>query len=253
MGFETVRGLESLQQARQKATRTGLPTEPGLVDFHPKHCLQKLEDYSLCVFPAQYWSKWKKRSLDMLLPGSSWVSAQGLRDLAERAQFPHYSMLDRVCERLENGAKVGCEGRGRLPTVAKNARSVFEYGDRVSDALQTWVCEGIAAGPLREEELARLGDFTVNPLGGKLKPNGKMRVLVDASSPHDRDESVPGWIWNPDLPGAVNSTIDPNQFPAKMSSVASLVRALWRCGRGALVDKLDYTRDHSANGVLSGV
>jgi hypothetical protein len=43
------------------------------------------------------------------------------------------------------------------------------------------------------------------------------------------------------LPGSVNSTIDPNQFPAKMSSIPKFVRSLWKVGKGALVDKLDYT------------
>ena len=94
---------------------------------------------------------------------------------------------------------------------------------------------------MREEELESLGPYTVNPIGVRVKPNGKIRVIVDASSPYDEDEWTPGWIWNPSLPGSVNSTIDPKQFPVKMSSVGKFVRGLWRYGQGALVDKLDYT------------
>ena len=227
---------------RLNAQNWELPPLPEPVNFKPKYNLPHLDDYSKDRFPASYWSKWTKRTLDMVLPGSSWVSSDCLRELADRANFPHTKMLERVCNRLDKGANVGCEGRGRLPTVANNSKHVYEFGDRISDALQDWICEGIAAGPLKEEELKRLGQhYTVNPLGAKLKPNGKIRVLVDASGPHDEDESVPGWIWNTEMPGSVNSTIDSSQFPTKMSSVPKFVRALWRCGRGAIVDKLDYT------------
>ena len=209
--------------------------------FVPKYKLPVLDNYASSRFPASYWTKWTKRTLEMLLPGSSRVSSSGLRDLANRADFSNTTMLNRVCKRLEDGARIGCEGRGRLPTFASNAKTVFEHGDRVSDTLQGWVCDGIAAGPLRLEELRRLpAPFSVNPMGAKMKPNGKMRVLVDASSPHDQDDVTPGWMWSPMLPGAVNSTIDPAQFPTRMFSVPQFVRALWRCGRDAQVDKLDY-------------
>lgn len=232
-----------IQHKRRKMEVSSKPLPPlaDPVAFGPKHKLPKLDDYSKRFFPASFWSKWTKRTLDMVLPGSSWISSAALRDLAARADFPHATMLDRVCHRLDNGANIGCEGRGRLPTRGKNPTSVFEFGDRISDTLQTWVCEGIAAGPLREEELSSLGPYSINPIGGKLKPNGKIRVIVDASSPHDTDEWTPGWMWSPAFPGSVNSSIDPAQFPTKMSSVSRFVRALWRCGRGALVDKLDYT------------
>ena len=106
-----------------------------------------------------------------------------------------------------------------------------------------------------EDVTAALGpDYTVNPMGAKLKDNGKMRLIVDASSPHDRDESVPGWIWSPSFPGSVNSTIDIEKFPARMSSVAKFVRTLWRVGRGALVANMywssAYKHQHVAREVL---
>ena len=78
-------------------------------------------------------------------------------------------------------------------------------------------------------------DFSVNKMSCREKPNGKMRLIVDASSPHDEDESVPGWIWSPELPGSSNSTVDVAQFKARMSSVRKFVRTLYRVGRGARV------------------
>ena len=150
--------------------------------------------------------------------------------MAERAGYQDIDRLGRVCHRLENGAETGCRGRGRLSTKHRNADSAYEYGDRISDALQDWVVQGICAGPLRKEEIP-WKDITVSPIGGRLKPNGKIRVIIDASAPHDSNEGTPGWLLNPDKPGSVNSTIMTEEFPAKMSSVNKFVRALWRVGR----------------------
>ena len=69
-------------------------------------------------------------------------------------------------------------------------------------------------------------------MNAKLKPNGSVRILLDASSPRDDDPYVPGWIYSPDYPGSVNSTIDHREFPAVMSSVDKLVCSIWRVGRG---------------------
>lgn len=235
-------GLERYKKIKREAANQPLKDLPPPVEATLKHKLPILQDYNKEKFPASFWSKWRKRSLDDLLPGSSWVEEKKLRELADKSEFPHTTMLERVCHRLREGAYIGCEGRGRLPTRVKNSVTVYEFGDRISDTLQEGICEGIMAGPLREEELVRVGlDYTVNPLGAKLKPNGKIRVLVDASSPHDKEEETPGWIWNPEFPGSVNSTIDPRQFPTKMSSVPEFVRSLWKYGRNAVVGKLDYT------------
>ena len=124
----------------------------------------------------------------------------------------------------------------------RNSKTIYQFGFQVSDTLQEWVEEGLVAGPLLPDEVeAALGaDYTVNPMGAKQKDNGKIRITVDASSPHDVDESVPSWIWSPQLPGSVNSTIDIEQFPARMSSVTKFVKTLWRAGRGALVCKIDW-------------
>ena len=180
----------------------------------------------------------------MLLQNKSWVSASAIRDLADRAGLRDEALVGKVCYRLENGASLGVEGRGRLPTRVKNSASLSEHGYAISDSLQEWVVDGLAAGPLLPEEVeAVLGpDYTVNPMGCRPKPNGKLRIIVDASSPHDVDETVPSWIWNPDCPGSVNSTIDISKFPARMSSVNKFVRTLWRVGRDALVCKIDWSR-----------
>ena len=220
-----------------------LPPLPLKAEFKPKFDLPRMIDYT-GVLRASYWAKWRKRGLSRLVPGKSWVSASALRDLTVRAGLRDFDLVDRVCHRLEHGAAIGVKGRGRLPTRVRNSATVYEHGYAISDALHEWVVDGLAAGPLLPEEVEdALGpDYTVNPMGCRPKPNGKLRLIVDASSPHDQDETVPTWLWSPGLPGSVNSTIDVSKFPARMSSVAKFVRTLWRVGRGARVCKIDWSR-----------
>ena len=62
----------------------------------------------------------------------------------------------------------------------------------MADTIQSSILESplIAFGPLWEEELP-WADFTMNPLEFRVKWEGKVRPLVDASIPHDKDNSVP--------------------------------------------------------------
>ena len=104
-------------------------------------------------FKANYWAKWRMRKLTRRSKDRSWVSASGLRDLASRAGLRDQDLVERVCERLENGAYTGVHGRGRLPTRVANSSSVYEHGFAVSDALQEGVEDGYLTGPYSEEEL----------------------------------------------------------------------------------------------------
>ena len=174
--------------------------------------------------------------------GKSWVSPDAMKELAWRAGNKD-GMVDRVVSRLRDGADIGVTGRGRLPTRVGNNAAVYEYGEAISDTLQEGIVDGYLAGPYTEEELINLlgPEYSVNPINCREKPNGKLRIIIDASAPHEEDETVPGWIWNPELPGSTNSTIDTTQFPAHMSSVQKFVKALYRMGRGARVCKIDQT------------
>ena len=190
--------------------------------------MPRLEQYTSRL-PAIYWARWNKRGLEQLLPVKSWVDAGKLRKLAEDLEYRDVKRLGRVCERLEKGADIGCQGRGRLATRVKNNPSAYEFGERVAHSLQQWVEEGIAAGPLREEEIP-WPDFTVSPLTVRLKPNGSARLIVNMSAPH-----------NESGPGSVNSGIDGSQFEAKMSSTTKFVKALSKVGVGALICKSDWS------------
>ena len=115
------------------------PAMPGPKKFEPK-CkhLPKLNRYTERL-PATYWAKWTKRGIDEGLIAKSWVNSMRLKELAETLGYGDTQRLLRVCDRLENGADIGCRGRGRLQTKVKNNPSAYEYGDRVADSLQDWI------------------------------------------------------------------------------------------------------------------
>ena len=231
----------SRKRTWQEAMSLSLPPLPQKMEFEPKFKLPKLDNY-YGVLKASYWTNWSKTNVTKLKNDKSWVCPVKMKDLATRARLKDKSMINRVCSRLAHGAELGVEGRGRLPTRGKNSATVYENGFAMADALQEAIMDGYMAGPYMVDELvAILGpDYTINPMNIKFKPNGRIRLIIDASSPHDRDDSVPSWIWNPKLPGSINSTIDLSKFPTRMSSLARFVKTLWRVGRGALVCKIDW-------------
>ena len=114
----------------------GIPTIPLPAKFIPKYDLPVLEDYK-GKFPMTYWSKWKKRSLQDMLPHKSWVSSQKVKEMAARAGYQDIARLKRVTKRLEEGANIGCTGRGCLGTQAKNAESAYKYPIQSTSGL-TW-------------------------------------------------------------------------------------------------------------------
>ena len=208
-----------------------------------KFTLPRLSSYAPRDVPSSFWDNWQKRSLpEALANNSSWISAAALRRVSARQGGAVDGRLEQACRILEQGADLGCVGRGRLPTSVQNSQKVLDHGDIICDVLQDWVSQGIAAGPLTWAEVQdQFGpDYTVNGMSTRPKPNGALRIIIDMSGPRDSDPMVPGWIWSPDLPGAVNSSIDPDQFPTRMSSVQKFTRMLFEVGQGAVVCKIDW-------------
>ena len=208
------------------------------------YSLPRLHSYVTGTVPDAFWHNWQKLSLaDAVASNVSWVDPAKLMQEAVRINFPITDKLRRVCWVLEHGATLGCEGRGRLPTAGDNARSVAEHGDIICDVLQSWIEKRIAAGPLTKEELERMfgPNYTVNPMMVRPKPNGALRIIVDMSSPRDWDTAVPAWLWSPDLPGSVNSSIDAGQYETKMSSLRIFVKMLYNVGVGCVVFKIDWS------------
>ena len=93
-------------------------------------------------------------------------------------------------------------------------------------------------GPLTEEEVD-LSIAKIHAMGTKVKPTGKVRSLVDCSKPRLESEGTPGFIYNPEYAGSLNSTIDNSQFPVNLTSLGIFIGRLWFHGRNAKVAKLD--------------
>ena len=181
------------------------------------------------ILPASYWLHWNKRTFEETLPSKSWVSGAKLRELCDLLGYKDQDRLHRVCQRLENGADIGCRGRARLPTITPNSPSAYEYGARVADSLQEWINQGIVVGPLLREEVP-WPDITINQTMVRLKPNMSARIIVNMSSP--KTDSGPA---------AVNLGIDGAEFEARMSSTAKFVESLVKAGVGALICKSDWS------------
>ena len=151
---------------------------------------------------TEYWNSWTKKTYDDLRDAKSWVCPERLLEVAMSVGLsPQDPRLTRVVERLRNGANIGCTGGARKPTRHRNSRSAEEFGARVADALQGWIRDNLCFGPLDESELPWL-DFTVSPILVKIKPNGKARICIDMSAPHNGADSTKG------KPATVNSGID---------------------------------------------
>ena len=85
---------------------------------------------------------------------------------------------------LEEGADIGCEREGRLPTFRRNDASIGDHGLEVADEIVSWLKMGICVGPLAESELP-FSDYTGSPLTTRIKPNGRLRLILDLSYPHN--------------------------------------------------------------------
>ena len=182
-GFDG-RLLTNIQLAMDMVTRVAqskLPAMPSLKEFKPKMNLPKLSSYKDKA-PAGYWNSWPKRTFEQMLPTRSWVSSAKLKELALNYSYSDWARLEKVCERLDKGADIGCVGRARLPTVSTNASSAFEFGDRVADGIAEMIENGLMVGPLDEEEIP-WEDITISALMVKLKPNGKARLIINLSKP----------------------------------------------------------------------
>ena len=87
--------------------------------------------------------------------------------------------------------------RAQLPTTEQNAKSAFEYGECLQEALQQLILQGAMLGPLFKKEVT-LTTAKVNAMGTKVKPTGKVQSLVDCSKPRLESEGTPGYIYRPD-------------------------------------------------------
>ena len=158
-----------------------LPEMPSPKVFKAKMNLPKLANYRRTA-PTSYWSNWPKRTFEQMLPTKSWVSSDKLKELALDYKYSDWERLEKVCQRIDKGAYIGCTGNARLPTFCTNASSEYEYGEGVADGIAEMIENGLMVGPLDEEEIP-WKDITVSALMVKIKPNGKARLIINLSKP----------------------------------------------------------------------
>ena len=99
------------------AMRTEWEEAPPLKSFTPK-CknLEVLEDYSGTPdLGEEYWSKWDKKEYQ--LRQGSMVDHVALDRVARRLGYKDMGKVDYINSFLENGASLGVEGEGRMPSI----------------------------------------------------------------------------------------------------------------------------------------
>ena len=123
---------------------SSLPPLPPKKVFQPKFALPVLVDYRS---PAseEYWEHFHT---NLISPARSLIRGDVLERLALEAGGVDPVTLQKACEDLVSGAKLGCRGDARLPIKATNAPNAFEDGEKVSDTICDWIQKGFAYGPV---------------------------------------------------------------------------------------------------------
>ena len=202
-----------------------LRANPSLIPppklFKPKVGLPKLQTYGNYCPGEMYWKAWPTNNETV---GRSRIDGHKLREMAVVAGYGDKQTLSKVFSDLTEGARIGCIGEFRKPSVSTNATMAYESGEQVSDAIAEWVKEGYARGPVEKKDLPK--DAKVSGIMTKAKPNGSVRVILNLSAPVGR---------------SVNEGIDNSQFPATMSSTTKWLRILNLAGKDCYISKTDWS------------
>ena len=195
---------------------------PALVQkvFKPKFALPVLADYSKAA-PDWFWDHFPK---NYVCPAVSLINGRKLRELALVCQYPDKVKLENIIHRIEHGSEIGCEGKFRRASRAKNSLSAIQDGRQVTDEVASWLASGFAYGPIPISEVPRTAK--VSSIMTRSKPNGAVRIILNLSAPAGL---------------SVNDGIDSDKFPTTMSSTTEWLRVLARVGRGAWMTKVDWS------------
>jgi hypothetical protein len=218
----SARFAEVLQFWKQRAVTAVAepdPTLPPLKTFIPKHKLPAVSNYKTHA-SEDFWSSFPSNTTRK---GVSPVSAIRLLSWANAVGCDDHRRLLAVCKDLEEGADIGCRGTAREPSFSTNAASSHDFGAEVTDAVASWVQQGIVAGPFKPSEQPR--NVKINGVMCRMKPNGTARIILNLSSPR-------GF--------SVNDGITADEFPTSMSSTAKWISVLDKAGRGCTMAKVDW-------------
>ena len=188
--------------------------------FKPKFNLPTLTDYSKPA-PAWFWDQFPK---NYVCPAKSLINGDRFRDLAVLCHYPDKDKLEAVVHRIKNGSEIGCEGKFRRASRARNSLSAFQDGRQVTDEVASWLESAFAFGPIPISEVPKTAK--VSSIMTRSKPNGAVRIILNLSAPAG---------------SSVNDGIDVDKFPTTMSSTTEWLRVLARVGKGAWMTKVDWS------------
>ena len=183
----------------------------------PKYPIPVLEDYNTEIYPLQYWGTWEKFPLN---DGKAdpWINTTEFRkQLTEAGIDPNSDKNRQILSDLQHGANIGASGRARLPTSGKNTKLAYQYGSWLQEALQELLLEGAMQGPLDRSDIPNK-TIKLHSMAAKLKPNGKVRSIMDCSGPRTEEKGTPRYVYNPDYQESLNSTIQKSEFPVDLTS-----------------------------------
>ena len=194
------------------------------------------------VYDNDWWDQW----VGNWTQSESWMDPVQLFDISRSVNYPGMDRINRLCQGLRDGFKIGAVGASRLPMEADNWTSAYQNGERLADAVQKWLIDKLVVGPLKREQLP--ADIRVSPISVDIKPTGHGRVCVDLSNPH-----LPKHLVNldGDTPVSVNSGIDLSCFPVNMVSTKSILDRCWHAGPDTWLAKQDW-RDAYKHFKVSG-
>ena len=183
------------------------------------------------TFPDDYWSNWKSNPYTDKV--NSWISWPALEYQANRVGYQDTRKLEKARSMLLYGAKLDCEGTGRLPTRGENSPSVALNGAKFADQLQDWCATGIVAGPIHPDDMP-FHHYKISPMGVTPKPHGKIRIVMDLSFPHDIPRDDP-------RPNSVNMGIDKTKLHSRMATTQEVCLKIWNHGNEAQFAKADWS------------
>ena len=185
---------------------------------HPE--IPKLEDYHR--IPSRVWDLFPKQ--DLPISTETEVNTRALANyLKSRSPFLRNCEVRRgwrAVAYLTTGAPA-CQDKVLPPLSCKNADSVYENGQQMTDTLVEWLKEGYVAGPFSQPPLEK---FRVNALMAVLRGD-KVRPVLNVSSPK-------GMSLNDNVKVSAMERVF-------MSSPKKFGRSVLEAGKGARMTKFD--------------
>ena len=173
-----------------------------------------------CISDKQFWEDFPK---NYVCPAKPSINHVELVKLAEQAGVGNRSLLEKVAGWAGEGVEIGCRGQFRAASVAENTKGAYIAGAQVTDAVASWVEDGLVYGPVEEEDVparAKINSILTRP-----KPNGTVRIILNLSAPEGC---------------SVNDGISIEEFPAVMSSTEAWLAVLNAAGRDCWMVKVDW-------------